>query len=317
MLIQNEIISLIKNHKNILLLTHKKPDGDAAGAVFALAAALKKISYLCVKILFEDYNQKFNLISTSKISHNVDKDKIDLVIILDCGNENRLGKFEYIIDNKVTINIDHHISNTNFANYNYVVSNASSTCEIIYEFIKKMDLMDEKIAAALYAGIISDTGGFRHACTTSKTHKIVSELLIFNFPFTRIYNELMMEKTVDEIKYLSMVINNLEIIKPYHLAISFLTFEQINSVSNKFTGGLVDFIKNIYGIEIAVMIIENEDGSCKLSFRSNYTDVNKIAKEFNGGGHKLAAGGIINANIRETKEKIIKIIKENSQCEMV
>ena len=300
-----------------MLLTHKKPDGDAAGAVFALAAALKKISYLCVKILFEDYNQKFNLISTSKISHNVDKDKIDLVIILDCGNENRLGKFEYIIDNKVTINIDHHIRNTNFANYNYVVSNASSTCEIIYEFIKKMDLMDEKIAAALYAGIISDTGGFRHACTTSKTHKIVSELLIFNFPFTRIYNELMMEKTVDEIKYLSMVINNLEIIKPYHLAISFLTFEQINSVSNKFTGGLVDFIKNIYGIEIAVMIIENEDGSCKLSFRSNYTDVNKIAKEFNGGGHKLAAGGIINANIRETKEKIIKIIKENSQCEMV
>lgn len=317
MSIQNEIISLIKNHKNILLLTHKKPDGDAAGAVFALAAALKKISSLCIKILFEDYNQKFNLISTSKISHNIDKDKIDLVIILDCGNENRLGKFEYIIDNKVTINIDHHISNTNFANYNYVDSNASSTCEIIYEFIKKMDLMDEKIAAALYAGIISDTGGFRHACTTSKTHKIVSELLVFNFPFTRIYNELMMEKTVDEIKYLSMVINNLEIIKPYHLAISFLTFEQINSVSNKFTGGLVDFIKNIYGIEIAVMIIENEDGSCKLSFRSNHTDVNKIAKEFNGGGHKLAAGGIINANIRETKEKIIKIIKENSQCEMV
>ena len=89
-----------------------------------------------------------------------------------------------------------------------------------------MDLIYEKIAAALYAGIISDTGGFRHACTTSKTHKIVSELLIFNFPFTRIYNELMMEKTVDEIKYLSMVINNLEIIKPYHLAISFLTFKQ-------------------------------------------------------------------------------------------
>lgn len=314
---KSEIINLIKNHKNILLLTHKKPDGDAAGAVFALAAALKKISGISVKILFDDYNQKFNLISTCKISSHIGKSKTDLVIILDCGTKNRIGKFESLIENKITISIDHHLSNINFADYNYVDINSSSTCEIIYEFIKEMGLMDEKIAAAIYTGIISDTGGFRHSCTTPKTHIIVSELLEFNFPFTKIYNELIMEKSMEEIKFISMIIENLEIINYLKLAISYLTLEQINSVNSKFTGGLVEFIKNIYGIEIAVMIIENDSGICKISLRSDYIDVNEIAKNFDGGGHKLASGGIIKANIYETKQKILKIIEEKTKCATV
>ncbi len=314
MLNKNEIMNVIKNHKNILILTHKKPDGDAAGSVFALAAALKKID-ISANILFEDYNRKFNLIATQKISPYFDKNKIELVIVLDCGNKNRLGKYEILLANKIVVNIDHHISNVNFGDYNYVDPTASSTSEIIFDFVK--DLLDEKIAAALYAGIISDTGGFRHSCTTAKTHMIVAELLKFKFPFTRIYNELMMEKTLDEAKFLAMTIENLEIISHLKLAISYLTFEQINSVNNKFTGGLVEFIKNIYGIEIAAMIIENEEKVCKISFRSNYIDVNEIAENFDGGGHKLAAGGILKANIRQTKEKIIQVIGEKLKCTTV
>lgn len=314
MLNKNEIMNLIKNHKNVLILTHKKPDGDAAGSVFAFAAALKKID-ISANILFEDYNRKFNLIATQKISSYFDKNRIELVIVLDCGNKNRLGKYENLLENKIVVNIDHHISNVNFGDYNYVVPTASSTSEIIFDFVK--DLLDEKIAAALYAGIISDTGGFRHSCTTVKTHTIVADLLKFKFPFTRIYNELMMEKTLDEVKFLAMTIENLEIISHLKLAISYLTFEQINSVNNKFTGGLVEFIKNIYGIEIAAMIIENEKKVCKISFRSNYIDVNEIAENFDGGGHKLAAGGILKANIRQTKEKIIQVIGEKLKCTTV
>lgn len=124
----------------------------------------------------------------------------------------------------------------------------------------------------------------------------------------------MMEKTLDEAKFLAMTIENLEIISHLKLAISYLTFEQINSVNNKFTGGLVEFIKNIYGIEIAAMIIENEEKVCKISFRSSYIDVNEIAENFDGGGHKLAAGGILKANIRQTKEKIIQVIGEKLKC---
>lgn len=311
---RTQIIDLIKNHKNILLLTHKKPDGDAAGAVFAFSSAINKIHGKNVKIIFDDYNQKFNLIATTKISNHVDSKNLDLVIILDCAAKNRLGKFESLCENITCVNIDHHISNTNFADYNYVDANASSTSEIIYEFISEMGLLDEKIAAALYAGIISDTGGFRHSCTTSKTHAITSQLLSFKFPFTKIYNKLMMEKTLDEVNFLSSAIENLEIIPPLKLAISYLKFEQINNANNKFTGGLVEFIKNISDIEIAVMIIENENGACKLSFRSDYTNVNEIAKHFNGGGHKLAAGGIVNLNIRQAKEKVIEVVKENKRC---
>ena len=160
---RSKIIKVIKNHENILILTHVKPDGDAVGSVFALASALKKIDKNA-SILFDEYNKKFNLIATQKFESYVNKDKIDLIIVLDCGAKNRLGKHEYLLDekNKVKINIDHHISNDYFCDYNYVDAEASSTSEIIYEFIKKMDLLDDKIAAAIYAGIISDTGGFCH-----------------------------------------------------------------------------------------------------------------------------------------------------------
>ena len=311
----SEIIDVIKNHENILILTHVKPDGDAVGSVFALASALKKIDKNA-SILFDEYNKKFNLIATQKFDSYINKDNIDLIIVLDCGAKNRLGKHEYLLDekNKVKVNIDHHISNDYFCDYNYVDAGASSTSEIIYEFIKKMDLLDDKIAAAIYAGIISDTGGFCHSCTSCKTHLIASELLKFKFDFSNIYNKLMLEKSLDEVYLLDYVIKNLEIIKNLGLAISYLKIEELDKVNNKFTGGLISFIKNICDIEIAVMIIENIDETgerfCKISFRSRETDVNEIAKKIGGGGHKNAAGANIKASIKNAKEKIISLISE-------
>ena len=310
-----KIIKIAKNCDSILILTHVKPDGDAVGAVFALASALKKLGKK-VCIMFDEYNKKFDLIATHKIDVSVNKSEIALIIVLDCGTKDRLGKYEYLLDenDKIRINIDHHISNSYFGGYNYVDADASSTSEIIYGFIKEMDLLDEKIAAAIYTGIISDTGGFCHSCTSCKTHLIAAELLKFKFDFSNVYNKLLLERNLSELYLLDHVIKNLEIIENLGLAISYLKLENLADVNNKFTGGLIGFIKNISGIEVAVMIVEDIDEIgekfCKISFRSRETDVNEFAKNFNGGGHKLAAGGKSRLSIKDIKEKIIKLLKE-------
>jgi phosphoesterase RecJ-like protein len=308
---KNEILNLINNSKNVLILTHKNPDGDAAGAVFALARALKN-NNIRVKFIFEDYNHKFDIINPFKniteIDYSFDISMECLLIILDCGSIERLGKYKSCLHNKIVINIDHHISNNNFGDYNFVDVHASSTCEIVYGFIKNITSIDDDIAAAIYAGIVSDTGGFRHICTTSNTYLIVSELLKFNFDFTKIYNQLMIVWTPEEIKMLSYVLKNLELHQEYKLALSYLTYDEI---VNKSTGKFIEFIKSISNIEIAIMIVEDKKDVCKLSFRSEKMDVNKMAQKFGGGGHKLAAGGFVKMNLYNTKKKLIEYIKQN------
>jgi len=309
---KRKIIELINTHENILILTHKKPDGDAVGATMALARALRNKNN--IKIMFEEYNRKFNIINILKdskeINSDFDIDMINLIIILDCASLDRLGQQEYLTQNKILINIDHHVSNNYFANYNFVDLHASSTSEIIYEFIKDMKLLDKQIASAIYAGIISDTSGFRHPNTSTRTHKIISELLEFKFAFSKIYNRLLMVWMPQETKMLATVIENLELYQEYSFGISYLPYEKIIDRS---TGKLIEFIKNIAFVNTAAILIEDKKNICKLSLRSEYLDVNEIAKEFDGGGHKLAAGGVIKSNILEARQKVINAIKAKSK----
>jgi phosphoesterase RecJ-like protein len=303
-----KIVENIKKNKNILLLTHKNPDVDAVGSVYALARFIKKKFNNNIKIIFDDYSERNNIIKKFD-SEDLDLNQIKLVIVLDCGDKKRLGSLEEIVETKFIINIDHHISNSNFGNLNIVID-VSSTCEIIFEFINKIDksCLDNDIASCLYAGIICDTGGMRFSNTTARTHKIISKLLKFDFNFSEIYNKLLILLSIEEINLLKIALNNFKIINS--LAICCLNRDSLRDIKNKSSSLLVNFLKNICGIEIAVVIMEIEEDMCKVSFRSNNFDVCKTAKKFGGGGHKLASGCLIKDNLSNTQKKILECFKD-------
>ena len=182
----------IRQMIEIAVSAHTSPDGDAVGACCGLAMALKWLDK-DVKVILEEYPESFDVIPTEGlVCHEIPEDFApDLFIALDCGDIERLGKnaelFKAVPN---TINIDHHRNNTNFAKINYADEEASSASELVFRLIYGYAPIDEKIAAALYTGIIYDTGGFRHTSTTSATMAIASELMEYDFDFNAIYNRI-------------------------------------------------------------------------------------------------------------------------------
>lgn len=306
-------VQQVKSSKTIVLAGHTSPDGDAVSACLALGMSLQKMDKNPI-ILLEDFNNNLKYLKGQSMIYKDDYDKlqnIDLFITLDCGDIQRLGNAKSIFEKaKNTVNIDHHISNNNFANLNIVNYNSSSTSEIIFEIIKYINNMDFNIATAIYTGIVFDTSGFKHSCTTKRTHQIAGELLNIGVDTTFIHSTILTIHSLNNAKLLAKSINNLYI--ENDVVISTLTNEEIVSLNclDKDTGGIIQYLLDIQNINVAVFLHEKEDKSIKVSFRSKTIDVNKIANLFGGGGHTLASGAVIqNMTLEQAKNSILEQIK--------
>lgn len=309
---------LIKNSKNIFIASHINPDGDNIGSSLALVLALKKNNknvyvlksdivprsfvFLPGIDLIEDYNQEMG--------------KIDLFIALDCGDENRLGKNKVLFENaKKTINIDHHISNTNFGNVNIVDSKASATGEIIYSFIKHLNIdIDKEIATNLYTAISTDTGSFKYENVTSETHKIIANLLDAGIDKSSININLYENMSFTRMKLFIKSLTTLETFNDGKIAVVKITQDMLKNTgaSLEDSEGIISFIRKLETVEAACILKELEKENIKISLRTKkYLDASLICDKFNGGGHKRAAGCNIYKNIEESKDLIINSIKES------
>ena len=316
-MINQEIYNLINDSMHIALAVHTNPDGDAIGACTALALVLEKMGKKPI-ILMKDIPDKYNFIHGKELIYDEYPDNLplELFIALDCGDKERIGEYISIFDTaKITINIDHHITNPKSADYNLVNSNASSTCEIIYELIKDWGLsLDKEIASSLYTGIAFDTGGFKHNNTSSFTHKIIADLLTYNINFTDIMNKLFFSRSLSATKLLAYALNKMELYQNNQLSICTLDKKELEKfdAKNFDTEGIISFMKNTEGVLIACLLYEKSENEIKVSFRSSDNiDISVIAQIFGGGGHKKAAGCTINKTIIEAKDEVINtILKE-------
>ncbi|HAE91260.1 MAG TPA: bifunctional oligoribonuclease/PAP phosphatase NrnA, partial [Tissierella sp.] len=173
-------IEKIKESERIYIVSHVQPDGDNIGSILALWMAIKKIKDKVFILKTDDIPSDFLFLpNVNEIKEFNDKGKIDMFIALDTSDENRLGKNKELLNKaKTIINIDHHISNTNFGHINIVDSNAAATGELVYNLIKKMNIpMDKDIASCIYTAISSDTGSFMYDNTSAQTHRIIAELI--------------------------------------------------------------------------------------------------------------------------------------------
>jgi phosphoesterase RecJ-like protein len=311
--------------KRIGLSFHTSPDGDAIGSALGLLNALRylgKDSYIISRDVIPDNLSYLPLANDIDGSTVEPKANTDLVIILDCGNVERISADLTNYNGKV-INIDHHISNDKYGFINYIDVTAAATCEIIYLLVKELgfylknEIDNQKshveIGSAIYTGIVTDTGSFRHSNVTKRTHNIVAELIEFGINSSKIHSNLFDNKPFEKVKLMGQVLSDIKLVlnnKVAVLEIEKKTLEEFNLL-NTDTSDVLSVGLGIKGVEVCLLLKEVDDG-VKASLRSkNDIDVRKVAEVYGGGGHIKAAGvKQKNVSISEARENLLKILAQ-------
>lgn len=305
----------IENIKDIVIMGHLNPDGDAIGSGLALTLALeKKYPEKRIDFILQDSipnNIKF-LRKIDKIkSNNQMKESYDLAIFVDSATLDRVGEIGKIAEKIYKINIDHHISNSKYGDLNIVNGDISSTSELLYGIIKEMKIeLDKDIAEALYLGLINDTGNFSHSNVTENTFKVAADLVRLGANNNKIVTEFFKTKSYQRIKILGKALNEMKFNKEKKLVYFYLPYSFLQEIkgAKDDTEGIVEEMLNLSESEVSLFLREDENGKIKGSMRSKRDkDVNKIANIFGGGGHIKAAGFTTDISVDE----VIEIVLEN------
>lgn len=309
------LLQKIEESKNIIISSHINPDGDAIGSGLGLYLALtKKYPDKSIRYILEDkvpYNYSF-LKGTEKIEkfdELKDEPKADLFVVVDSAVFKRIGKVAELKKDAFLVNIDHHISNDNYGDLN-IVKNISSASEVVYGVIKDLGIEIDVLAGeSLYTGIVTDSGNFQYDSTSIDTFRIAGELLALGIDRDNIINEVYRSRTLGFIRTLGIALSEMKIDNEKKLVSFLLTkdFMTKNNIQKDETEGIVEKLLEYKDCEVAVFLKEEGNGKIKGSLRSKRDiDVNEVAKAFDGGGHRKAAGFTTTL----TEEEIIKIIKE-------
>lgn len=309
----NEIKEKIYNEgQNIIVTAHVNPDGDSIGAGLSLTLALKKIGKNVRFILQDKYPKNIGYLNNLDLIEIYDPLKEyfeDLIICVDSATCERVGCVKDIFKNKFIINIDHHISNTLYGNYNYV-EEISSTSEIIYKFLRYCGIeMDLDIAEALYTGLVNDTGNFTHDNVTFHTFEMASHLKKIGADSSKIVREFFNTKSLTAIRLLGKAMFEMNFDESKKLASYFISHDILTKYGAKKeeTEGIVEKLLSLDKAEVSLFLREDQPGVIKGSMRSKHDiDVNIIANTFGGGGHRKASGFTSNLS----SEEIIKIVLE-------
>lgn len=304
----------IANSNSILILTHENPDGDAVGSSLGFMHALKKLDKE-VTVLIPTINSMYSFLpGFDQIKKEIDDyRKYDLCIALDSSDLERLHvcrPYFEAIEN--TIVIDHHITNQNYADVNYVNAIASSTCQNLIIVLAFLGIsISKEIAECLYTGILTDTGGFRYN-TQSETFEFAGMLAETGIDISKIYRLLFDTTTEKRTRLLSRALNRLELLENGKIAFTYITMTDVEELKNEDGDqeGIVNFGRNIEGVEVSIFVRE-KGGKYKVSLRANeYVDVSQISAKFAGGGHLRAAGFEISMSLDQLKQTIVEEIKK-------
>ncbi|MEO6696063.1 MAG: bifunctional oligoribonuclease/PAP phosphatase NrnA, partial [Ignavibacteria bacterium] len=299
-----KVNELIAQSNKIILTTHVVPDGDAIGSVIAFFEYLK-LKGKCPLIInhsetpenlkFLDNNNVIKVFGDDPEENNKLLNESDLIFILDTNEFARTKSMESNLTVSVVkkVCIDHH-TGIRPELYSAIISSTDycATCQIIYDFIKADDekLLTQEISSALYVGIMTDTGSFRHPRTTSEVFKSCADLITKGADPVSLYESVYATTSIENLKLEAKFIESLEFFHGNKLVIGTVTQEDFNSLGLdiQHVEGFTSTLMNIKGIKIGVILVELRD-NIKISFRSKgEIDISLIAKEFNGGGHKNA-----------------------------
>lgn len=318
----------VKSSDDILILTHKNPDGDAIGSVLGLATALAGMDKNVASFLKEEAPKTFSFLPNFSTIRSIAKPKYyDLIILLDCATFLRTG----IVDIKDVAEtfgqlliIDHHPKGETecdrFANCHYIInSKTSSTAVLVYEFLKELNIrINKDIANCLLTGIFTDTGGFQHDNTDSQTLRIAAELMKKGSRVDKIARNIFGSKNIAALKLWGRAFDRVQTDEKSGMAVSYVSKKDIEefNVKQDDLSGLVSIINTISDAKFSLLLTEYEDKKIRGSLRSEEykgIDVSRIARSLGGGGHKLASGFEMDGDIKDSISKIKEMIIKSKQ----
>ena len=329
----SDIKQLLATPKQIVIVPHKNPDGDAIGSTLALYHYLTAKGHKAIVIAPNDYPEFLKWIpgETTIINHETHTEEAntlisnaELIFTLDFNALHRTGAMELPLTNATAtkILIDHHQQPDNYAKYIYSDVNMCSTCEMVYHFLEMLNetiAIDAKIATCLYVGIMTDTGSFRFASTTSTTHRVIADLIDKGAVNADIHGNVYDNNSYSKLQLLGLALNNLRVVPNLNTAYISLSQRELNKhhFTKGDTEGIVNYGLSIKGVKFAAIFIEHkQEGIIKISLRSKDNfDVNEFARaHFNGGGHINAAGGRSNLKLSETIDKFVSLLPNYEQA---
>lgn len=309
-----QIGQVLREHQRFVVLSHVRPDGDALGSQLALGLSLKQLGK-DVRIWNEEgMLDKYSFLPYANLLTKppVEPEDVDVVLALDTAIQNRLGTTVAAIKSAtVWINIDHHPSNPGYGDLVYIDPSAPATGQILFELIKNQYLpMDRAIAENLYVAISTDTGSFQYPNTTARTFEIAAELVRAGVDVGRI----------SQLTYESYPRRRVELLRDLLGTMQFNANDRIASFSLSLAAtkrlgvlpedneGLIDHLRAIRGIIVAIFFEELSDGKVRVSMRSKSEKVNvcAICEKFGGGGHVLAAGARVKGTLVEVEKRILE-----------
>lgn len=312
-----QICELLKTAEKVAIFCHTRPDGDALGAGLALCTVLNNAGKLAVMCCDDAVPEKYSFL----IPFDTVKDKIptdiefDTFISVDCADVNRMGSFSnsFVAFKGKKINIDHHISNKKFADYNFVEERCA-TCEILTEIITTAGFeIDNNIADLLMLGLVTDSGNFVHNDVTAKTFETAAILRAKGADVNLINYQMFSRQSKLRAILFGKVISNMRFALDDKLAFIIVgldLFDKSNT-DKSITEGFVDFPLTIDGVEVSVSLLEVKKRQYKISLRSKTVNVNAVAATFGGGGHILASGCMLSGELEEVIEKITYAVYQN------
>lgn len=309
----DEILKTINKAKNIIILTHENPDGDAIGCSLAMGMALKNLGK-DPEIIMPKYPRIFNnLPGVDMIKEQGTKKNYDLAISVDCATIKLLnGWTNYFEEADERIVIDHHSTNSMYGDLNYVDYSAPACAQVLYTMFQyyKWEVSQE-IGTCLVTGIITDTGGFQYSGVSKETFSIVSDLMSAGVNISKIYKQSLETHTKTSFELKKLAINRMEFLEDGKVTFTYITKEDEENVNaeNGDYEGIVNEGRNIEGVEVSIFLHELDNGF-KASLRANeYVNVSDVCLMFGGGGHLRAAGATMQGTPEEIKEKILAEVK--------
>lgn len=307
----------IEDGDHFLVSAHLNPDGDAVSSTAAVGWLLKQLNKSYVLVNADQLPNKFSFLlhgDMMQTADQLDGLTFERFISIDCADRSRIGTVSSLLASPCHwLNIDHHRTNDHYANVNLVRTHAAATCEVLYDLIQLFDVeWDKNIAECIYSGMLTDTGGFRYANTTPNVLKIASEMLTYGVDGNELAVRLLETLTKPHIELLKRALAGLSYSANGQIAWVSVPLQDFteSGAQNEDLEGLVNYPRNIEGVEVGLLFKEVEDSRVKVSMRSaGLVNVAEAAQVFNGGGHDLAAGCTVLEPMAQVIGKVVHEIE--------
>lgn len=311
--------AFVEEHDNFLVVSHVQPDGDAVSSTVAVGWLLSCLGKQFTLVNEGPIPKRMQYLTLSGEIINLLEDggkrEYQHIICVDCADFKRVGLVkDWMSESASMLNIDHHPTNDRYGAVNVVKDDAAATAEVLFDWINLFDVEWTKEAAeAIYTGLLTDTGGFRYSSTSPKVMEIASRLLELGVKGPDLAETLLEEVTLPQVKVLGLALSTLELEENGRIAHVYVTPEHMiqAGAENEDLEGIVNYPRNIQGVEVGIFFKVIDDQAVKASLRSaGRIDVAAVAQHFGGGGHIKAAGCRLEGSLEQVKQQVVSYIKE-------